>query len=116
MRRWGWRRIGASFRIVTKSGRLAHLCPPRIMHRGVIMGKWRLLAVLFVALFPAISWAQCNTGLINSCPAAVTPQAGDLAWVWQNNQSPHTRAATFGQVLAGALSQQLPVKVNAMPS
>jgi len=92
------------------------------MHCGVGMGKWiRWVTVtMMVALplaLPAISWAQkCSGGLISGCPAAVNPQASDLAWVWQNNQSPHTRAATFGQVVQGGLSIPLTVKVTAMPS
>src|ERR1700761_4631695 len=81
------------------------------------MSKW-LRWIVFAALLaiPSVSWAQCTGGLIDGCPAAVNPQPGDLGLVWQLNQSPHTRAATFQEIVNGGLLSRLTSKVQALPS
>lgn len=78
------------------------------------MRKTFLLWLLL--LLPSAAWAQCTGGLINNCPAAVSPLPGDFVLGWQNSQSPHTRKITNAQVVTGALGQPLTVPLSTLPS
>lgn len=81
------------------------------------MCKYFLGAFLFaLLLIPGAGHAQCTGGLIDNCPAAVSPQPTDLGLVWQNGQSPHTRSATFAQIVNGALVSPLTQKLITFPS
>ena len=82
------------------------------MRKLIIVGALLLLAMAGV---PAAR-AQCTGGLINNCPAAISPQAGDFALEWQINQSPHTRKLTNSQVLTGALQSTVIGEINAQVS
>lgn len=72
--------------------------------------------ILLALLLPRAGHAQCTGGLIDNCPAAVSPQPSDLALVWQNQQSPHTRAATFAEIVNGAILQPLTQRLLTAPS
>lgn len=76
--------------------------------------RWFLLAAIL--LLPSAAWAQCTGGLISGCPAAFSPQPNDLAFVWQNGQTPHTRAATFAEIANVGLTPQMTVKLNTLQS
>lgn len=76
----------------------------------------KLFLIFLLLALPSGAWAQCTGGLIDNCPKAVAPLPGDFVLGWQNSQSPHTRAVTNAQVVAGALGQQLTVELLAAPS
>jgi hypothetical protein len=76
----------------------------------------KFILICLLTMLPAGAWAQCTGGLINNCPKAVSPQAGDFVLGWQNSQSPHTRAPTNAQVVQGALQQPLTTKLTALTS
>lgn len=74
----------------------------------------KFILICLLTLLPAGAWAQCTGGLINNCPKAVSPLPGDFVLGWQNSQSPHTRAVTNAQVVAGALQQPLTAKLTTL--
>lgn len=47
-------------------------------------------AVLALGSVPAA--AQCANGLITNCPPAVSPQGGDVIYLYQLAQNPHSRS------------------------
>jgi hypothetical protein len=73
-----------------------------------------LIALLAFIVPSAVRAQTCN--LINNCPAAVSPQAGDEALTWQLSQFPHTRKMTLSQIIAGGMSVPLTGKLTALPS
>jgi len=75
-----------------------------------------IATILLVTLFSLGASAQCTGGLIDNCPAATSPQGSDLVLGWQSGQSPHTRAFTLTEVVAGGLQSQLTVEIKALPS
>lgn len=76
----------------------------------------KLFLFCILLLLPVGAWAQCTGGLIDNCPKAVSPLPGDFVLGWQNSQTPHTRAVTNAQVVAGALGQPLQAKLTTMSS
>ena len=76
----------------------------------------RLLWILAFLALPLAAHAQCTGGLINNCPAAVSPQPGDEALAWQIAQAPHTRKMTLAQIIAGGLAVPLQSKLTALAS
>jgi hypothetical protein len=74
------------------------------------------LLLLPLAAAPSFAKALCIDGLISNCPAAVSPQSGDLALTWQLSGNPHTRSMTLKQVLTGALTAPVVGKITAQTS
>lgn len=75
-----------------------------------------LIALLFLPIASQAAKAQCTGGLINNCPAAVSPQPGDVALTWQLNQAPHTRKMTLAQIIAGGLAAPLQSRLTTLAS
>lgn len=78
--------------------------------------KYFILGLFLAALLPVAARAQCTGGLIDNCPAAVTPQPSDEALTWQINQTPHTRKMTLQQIVQGALQSPLNQKLSLAPA
>lgn len=65
--------------------------------------RWLLSLFLFALYFTSTAaYAQCRGGLLVNCPQAVSPQATDYVYGWQNAQNPHSRKYSLSQLTSAA--------------